>query len=132
MPDVTDKVTVDGVEPSILVKLLDVKDNPHSVKIFTDDRGGHRNLYKGGNAVLVTPTDLSVLGGFAIEIVDQDVDDTENLSTGFASEQATGDAPTPGENKVTPIAAQNAPENDKDVIAVTIPDKPQNPPVQQG
>lgn len=68
MPDATSTVKVDGVEPSILVSLVDVKDNPERIKLFTADDGTERYLTKTGNAVLVTNKDLSILGGFSIDI----------------------------------------------------------------
>jgi hypothetical protein len=72
MPDATISVKVDGVEPSIPVKLLNVKDNPERVKLFTAEDGTERFLVKGDeNYNLVTPTDLSVLGGFSIDIEDK-------------------------------------------------------------
>lgn len=55
-------VTVDGVEPSIPVKLLDVKGNPERIKIFS----GY--IVKGDDAVLVTPEDLAAISGVQIEV----------------------------------------------------------------
>lgn len=98
MADATSTVTVDGVKPSILVKLLNIPDNPAAVKIFDDDTGGERWLVKENEEpVLVTPTDLGVLGVCGIEIVDPS-------------------APTPAETADkdvkdnAPIPTQNAPE----------------------
>lgn len=69
MPDATSTVQVDGVEPSIPVKLLNNNDNPARVKLFTAEDGTERFLTKGAeNYFLVTPTDLSVLGGFHIDV----------------------------------------------------------------
>lgn len=71
MPGATSStVTVDGVEPSILVKLLNISDNPERVKIFTADDGTERWLYKDTETpVLVTPSDLAILGSVGIEII---------------------------------------------------------------
>jgi hypothetical protein len=63
-----DTVTVDGVEPSIPVKLLDVKGNPDQVKIFSDDNGTYRYLVKGEDPILLTPQDLAALVGVEVEI----------------------------------------------------------------
>ena len=71
MPDATNTVTVDGVEPSILVKLNDITDNPGRVKIFTADDGTERYVTKD-NEILVTPQDLSVLGSVSYEVLNND------------------------------------------------------------
>lgn len=69
MADAINTVKVDGVEPSIPVKLLNNNDNPARVKLFTADDGTERFLVKGAeNYLLITPTDLSVLGGFHIDV----------------------------------------------------------------
>jgi hypothetical protein len=70
MPDVTSTVKVDGVEPTILVRLTDEVDTPERVRIFTSDDGTKRFLIKGSDPVLVTNKDLSVLGGVPVEILD--------------------------------------------------------------
>lgn len=62
-------VTVDGVEPSILVSLLDIPDNPGRVKVYTADDGTDRYLVKGGEPTLLTPKDLGVLGIVSYEIL---------------------------------------------------------------
>jgi hypothetical protein len=69
MPDATSTVKVDGVEPSILVRLLDEPESPLRVKVFTADDGTERFLVKGGEPILVTSKDLSVLGVVPYEIV---------------------------------------------------------------
>lgn len=101
MADVASTVTVDGVEPSILVKLLDVAENPHSIKVFTT------TLYKDADPVLVTPEDINVLGSYAIEIIN---DEDNKTSTETPAEKAVGI------NPVQPTQAQNPP-----VVAVSIP-----------
>lgn len=63
-------VTVDGVEPSILVKLVDSKENPGRVKVSNDDSGAERFLVKGEDGILLTPQDLALVGGVEVEIVD--------------------------------------------------------------
>lgn len=69
MADAINTVKVDGVEPSIPVKLLDNNDNPARVKLFTAEDGTERFLVKGAeDYFLVTSADLSVLGGFGIDI----------------------------------------------------------------
>lgn len=98
MPDATSNVTVDGVEPSILVKLLKISDNPAKVQIFNDDNGGERWLDKNSDEpVLCTPNDLGALGAFGIEIVKDD-----------DSELVVLDKDEVKDN--TPIATQNAME----------------------
>jgi hypothetical protein len=68
MPDATD-TNVDGVEPSIFVRLLNVVENPFSVAL-----NDVKKLVKDGEPVKVTRNELAKLGAFAIEIVD-DVED---------------------------------------------------------
>ena|ERR1019366_1346059 len=99
MPDTTSTVTVDGVEPSILVKLLNTKENPARVKIYTDDNGGDRYLEKANETpFLVTQADLSVLGGVEIEIVSDTPADS-------APESPVVSAPSSAEivNKLSPV-----------------------------
>lgn len=67
MADAENTVLVDGVEPSILVRLLDIADNPAAVKVYED-----RELVKGEDPVLLTPEDLGILGAFGIEIINKD------------------------------------------------------------
>lgn len=111
MPDATSTVQVDGVEPSIPVKLLDNNDNPARVKLFTAEDGTERFLVKGAeNYFLVTPTDLSVLGGFHID-VDSDADDNEIVVSADVDDKK----PEP----TTP--AQNRPEN---TIVIPTPANP--------
>lgn len=70
MPDATNTVMVDGVEPSIPVKLLNYAENPERVKLFTADDGTERFLVKNAeDALLVTPSDMSILGSVGYEIV---------------------------------------------------------------
>lgn len=72
MPDATNTVTVDGVEPSISVRLLDISENPERIKLTTGDDGTERFLVKNSeNSFLVTPADLVVLGSAGIEICDE-------------------------------------------------------------
>lgn len=91
MADATSTVTVDGVEPSILVKLLNTPANPERVKIFTDDDGTYRYLVKGDDeSMLVTPADLAVLGGVGIEFIETDKD---SIPAPSATEQPAGKSP---------------------------------------
>lgn len=70
MPDATSTVTIDGIEPSIPVKLLNTSDNPYRVKIYTADDGTERFLVKDNDSpILVTPADLVILGSVGIEII---------------------------------------------------------------
>lgn len=68
MADADNTLTVDGVEPSIAVRLLDIKDNPERVQIYTSDDGTDRYLVKGGEPVLLTQKDIGTLGPFSVEI----------------------------------------------------------------
>jgi hypothetical protein len=69
MADATSAIKVDGVEPSIPVNLLDVKNNPERIKLFTAEDGTERFLVKGADTpTLVTNADLNVLGGYEIKI----------------------------------------------------------------
>lgn len=98
MADADSTLTVDGVEPSILVKLLNISDNPSKVKIFDGDDGTERWLVKENEEpVLVTPTDLGVLGACGIEIVD--------TSAPIPADTANKDV-----KDNAPISTQNAPE----------------------
>lgn len=73
MADATSTVTVDGVEPSILVKLVNSSENPGRVKLVSDDSGTDRYIEKDSDTpVLITSSDLAVLGTVEIEIVDGD------------------------------------------------------------
>jgi|ERR1700722_12057944 len=68
MPD-TNTVKVDGVEPSIFVKLVDSVSNPERIKLFTAEDGTERFLVKGDeNYFPVTNNDLAQLGGYEIEL----------------------------------------------------------------
>lgn len=109
-------VTVDGIEPSIPVKLLDVKDNPEQVKIFSDDDGTYRYLVKGADPILLTPQDLAALVGVEVEISKGD----HNVPVS-AGEQ-TPPALTPTPDTVVIPAVKPAQE----------PFSPINPPVPSG
>lgn len=77
MPDATSNVTVDGVEPSISVKLLNIADNPSKVKIFDADDGTERWLVKENEEpILITPNDLGILGPFGIEVINTSTSDS--------------------------------------------------------
>lgn len=93
MADAINTVKVDGVEPSIPVKLLDINENPARVKLFTAEDGTERFLVKGAeDYFLVTPTDLSVLGGFHIDV------DSPNTAPGIPAQnrpESTIVIPTP-------------------------------------
>lgn len=105
--------TVDGVEPSILVKLLNVVENPHSVMVSVD-KWIHKEFE---TPVLLTSEELSKLGGFAVEVVD---DVEKDISAPVTAPE------TKIETSVNnPYSGQNAP-----VVGVTIPDKT-NPPTGQ-
>lgn len=70
MPDATSTVKVDGVEPSILVRLLDEPEAPERVKLHTADDGTERFLVKGGEPVWVVGQDLEGLGVVSFEVVE--------------------------------------------------------------
>lgn len=79
MPDTTDtKGTVDGVEPSILVKFVEnasLQDTTSVIQLFPFDNGALRTITLGGNPVLVTQKDLAaVTGGHRLEVVEDDAD----------------------------------------------------------
>lgn len=79
MPDATDnKVTVDGVEPSILVQYVDNADSndvTSSYVLWPTDGGGDRRIVKGGAAVHVTEADLALLSGAVLEYPDEEAPD---------------------------------------------------------
>jgi hypothetical protein len=61
-------LTVDGVEPSIPVTLLDIADNPERVQLYTADDGTERFIVKGAEATLAVPGELGNLGTVSVEI----------------------------------------------------------------
>lgn len=107
MADAT-TVTVDGVEPSIPVKLLDVKGNPEQVKIFSDDDGTYRYLVKGEEPILLTPQDLAALVGVEIEISKGEHNIATTAANPEAAQIATPDtvvipAVKPAQSPLSPI-----------------------------
>jgi hypothetical protein len=70
VPDATNTVKVDGVEPSILVRLSDEPEAPERVKLHTADDGTERFLVKGGEPVWVVGQDLVGLGAVPYEVVE--------------------------------------------------------------
>ena len=115
MADAT-TVTVDGVEPSIPVKLLDVKGNPEQVKIFSDAEGTYRYLVKGEEPILLTPQDLAAISGVEAEISEG----VHNVAVSAANPEAA-QISTP-DTVVIPPAAKPAQS----------PLSPINPPVTSG
>jgi hypothetical protein len=117
MADADSTLTVDGVEPSIPVKLLKIQDNPAKVKIFNDDNGGERWLDKDDEGpTLCTPSDLGALGAFGIEIVKDD--DSEPV---VVEKNEVKD--------VAPITTQNAPESGVVKLSPAIPTGQSSPQV---
>jgi hypothetical protein len=115
MPDAT-TVTVDGVEPSILVKLLDIKDNPDRVRLFTADDGTERYLVKENEEpVLITPADLGALGSVGIEIIGDEkgkfVTKEDDTSAPVSSVQSPVVNPADsGVVKLSPTIGQSSPQ----------------------
>lgn len=70
MPDATNTVKVDGVEPSILVRFLDEPDAPERVRLRPADDGTERFLVKGGKLWLVD-RDFEGLGVIPYEVVER-------------------------------------------------------------
>jgi hypothetical protein len=74
MPDATEtKGTVDGVEPSILVRFVEtpsLQDSTGRIQLQTNDEGTPRYIVKGGDPVWVTNKDLASIGGQVIEILE--------------------------------------------------------------
>jgi hypothetical protein len=117
MPDAINTVEVDGVAPSIPVNLVNSKDNPERIKLFTADDGTERFLVKDSETpLLITPNDLAQLGGFEIEIVNDESDEVENDDN---------------DNKETFVTAQNQPAQNRPESTLVIP-TPATTPGQTG
>jgi hypothetical protein len=114
MADVNSPVSDDGVEPSILVELLDVPHNAGGAK----PRSG--NVIPIGVPTLVTDEELSDLGAFAYVIVEKDADEAD---------VETANTPENKETSVLNLNPISAPKPAGESIQ-TLP--PVNPPGQSG
>ena|ERR1039457_5441917 len=102
MPDATNTVTVGGVEPSILVKLVVSKENPGRVKLSNDDSGTERFLTKGEDGILLTPQDLALVGAVEVEVLND-----SPAPTSVPGDVSTG--PKPAEVAFPPINSPGLP-----------------------
>ncbi len=71
----TEATTVDGVEPSVLVKYVQnvsLSDPSEGITLAPFDDGGPRSIELGGDAVLVTPDELSKISSIVPSEVVED------------------------------------------------------------
>jgi len=68
MPDANKSTTVDGVEPTILVKFAGNgnNDGTDTIKLFPDDDGAERFIVCGGDAVYLTENEVSLVARIGI------------------------------------------------------------------
>ena len=96
MPDAQVKETVDGVEPSILVKFVDTT-GPKSVLLTPTDQGAGRGEFSLGTTKLLTDQDLVVLAevGAIVEVLNRSEPAVSTWVQPAVSEPEVVDNPIP-------------------------------------